>query len=103
MQAGRSEATVEAGGYLGTPHLPSERLHQVRDLDMFTLAIDSKLRGCELVNLRVRDVTLGNQILARAKKWLSSRWDVQRCPEVPCRVYHAASVQSRAQHRCADS
>jgi integrase len=30
---------------------------QVRDLAMFNLAIDSKLRGCDLVSLRVRDVT----------------------------------------------
>lgn len=33
---------------------------------MFNLAIDSKLRGCDLVNLRVRDITHGNQILPRA-------------------------------------
>lgn len=40
--------------------------HAVRDLAMFNLAIDSKLRGCDLVNLRVRDVTHGNQMLSRA-------------------------------------
>ena len=28
---------------------------------MFNLAIDSKLRGCDLVNLRVRDITHGSQ------------------------------------------
>lgn len=39
---------------------------QIRDLAMFNLAIDSKLRGCDLVNLRVRDITHGNQILPRA-------------------------------------
>ncbi len=33
---------------------------------MFNLAIDSKLRGCDLVSLRVRDVTHGNQVLSRA-------------------------------------
>lgn len=33
---------------------------------MFNLAIDSKLRGCDLVNLHVRDVTHGSQILPRA-------------------------------------
>ncbi len=33
---------------------------------MFNLAIDSKLRGCDLVNLRVRDVAHGNQVVARA-------------------------------------
>ena len=45
-------------------HLQKE--HQVRDLALFILAIDSKLRGCDLVNLHVRDVTHGNQILPRA-------------------------------------
>jgi integrase len=40
--------------------------HAARDLAMFNLAIDSKLRGCDLVNLRVRDVTHGSQILPRA-------------------------------------
>ncbi len=38
----------------------------VRDLAMFNLAIDSKLRGCDLVSLRVRDITHGNQIVSRA-------------------------------------
>ncbi len=45
-------------------HLQKER--QVRDLALFNLAIDSKLRGCDLVNLHVRDVTHGDQILPRA-------------------------------------
>jgi hypothetical protein len=43
-----------------------QNVHQVRDLAMFNLAIDSKLRGCDLVNLRVRDISHGSQILARA-------------------------------------
>jgi integrase len=38
----------------------------VRDLAMFNLALDSKLRGCDLVNLRVRDVAHGNHLLSRA-------------------------------------
>jgi len=33
---------------------------------MFNLAIDSKLRGCDLVNLWVRDVAHGSQMLTRA-------------------------------------
>lgn len=45
-------------------HLQNER--HVRGLAMFNLAIDSKLRGCDLVNLRVRDITHSNQILPRA-------------------------------------
>jgi hypothetical protein len=43
-----------------------QRGKHIRDLTMFNLAIDSKLRGCDLVNLRIRDVTHGNQMLARA-------------------------------------
>ena len=45
-------------------HLQKE--HQARDLALFNLAIDSKLHGCDLVNLQVRDVTHGIQILPRA-------------------------------------
>ena len=33
---------------------------------MFNLAIDSKLRGCDLVSLRGRDVTHADQVLFRA-------------------------------------
>lgn len=43
-----------------------QNTHAVRDLALFNLAIDSKLRGCDLVNLQVRDVTHGSQILPRA-------------------------------------
>ena len=43
-----------------------QHAHAIRDLAMFNLAIDSKLRGCDLVNLQVRDVTHGSQILSRA-------------------------------------
>lgn len=41
--------------------------HRTRELAMFNLAIDSKLRGCDLVNLHVRDVTHGSQVMARAR------------------------------------
>ena len=33
-----------------------------RDLAMFNLAIDSKLRGCDLVSLRVDDIALGGRV-----------------------------------------
>ena len=39
---------------------------QIRDLAMFNLAIDSKLRGCDLVGLRVKDISHGNTIQRRA-------------------------------------
>ena len=37
-----------------------------RDLAMFNLAIDSKLRGCDLVSLRVDDIALGGHVRDRA-------------------------------------
>ena len=39
---------------------------RIRDLALFNLAIDSKLRGCDLVDLHVRDISHGNQIMTRA-------------------------------------
>ena len=38
----------------------------IRDLALFNLAIDSKLRGCDLVQLRVQDIALGSRVLPRA-------------------------------------
>jgi len=38
----------------------------VRSLALFNLAIDSKLRGCDLVSLRVSDVAQGSHMLTRA-------------------------------------
>lgn len=40
--------------------------NRIRDLALFNLALDSKLRGCDLVDLQVRDIAHGNQIMARA-------------------------------------
>ena len=37
-----------------------------RELAMFNLAIDSKLRACDLVKIRVRDVSRGGGIATRA-------------------------------------
>ena len=38
----------------------------IRDLALFNLAIDSKLRSCDLVKIRVRDVTHGHTVSKRA-------------------------------------
>lgn len=38
---------------------------RVRELALFNLAIDSKLRGCDLVKLRVYDVRQGNRMISR--------------------------------------
>jgi len=39
---------------------------RVRELALFNLGIDNKLRGCDLVALRVRDVCHGDQVAWRA-------------------------------------
>lgn len=39
--------------------------HRTRDLALFNLAIDSKLRACDLVKLRVLDVAHGDQVASR--------------------------------------
>jgi len=45
-------------------HLQMES--RVRELALFNLGIDSKLRGCDLVALRARDVCHGDQVATRA-------------------------------------
>jgi len=39
---------------------------RVRELAIFNLGIDSKLRGCDLVSLKVRDSCHGDQVASRA-------------------------------------
>src|SRR5436190_4989073 len=39
--------------------------HRTRDLALFNLAVDSILRGCDLVALRVHDVVQGSLIASR--------------------------------------
>jgi integrase len=43
-----------------------QMLDKTRDLALFNLAIDSKLRACDLVTLRVQDVAHGGKALSRA-------------------------------------
>lgn len=40
--------------------------HRVRELAMFDLGLDSKLRACDLVKLKVRDICNGDRVAARA-------------------------------------
>ena len=44
-----------------------ESKDRVRDLALFNLAIDSKLRACDLMQLRVADLAQGNRIQSRAR------------------------------------
>jgi len=39
---------------------------RIRDLALFNLAIDSKLRGCDLVKLKVSDISHGDKVSSRA-------------------------------------
>jgi hypothetical protein len=49
-----------------TMRLQLQQHHRTRELALLNLGIDSKLRGCDLVALRVRDVSHGDQIAPRA-------------------------------------
>jgi hypothetical protein len=40
--------------------------NRVRELALFNLGLDSKLRGCDLVALKVRDICHGDQVASRA-------------------------------------
>lgn len=44
-----------------------EMANKIRDMALFNLALDSKLRGCDLVKLQVRDVARNSEILKRAQ------------------------------------
>jgi hypothetical protein len=39
---------------------------RIRDLALFDLGIDSKLRACDLVQIRVKDICHGDRVAARA-------------------------------------
>lgn len=57
---------------LKLPEIWTIRVHlqmakKIRDLALFNLAIDSKLRSCDLVSLRVRDIYNGSTIAKRAR------------------------------------
>lgn len=39
---------------------------KTRDLALFNMALDSKLRGCDLVKLKVSDVAYGSSVSSRA-------------------------------------
>jgi site-specific recombinase XerC len=40
--------------------------HRTKELALFNLGFDSKLRGCDLLGLRVRDICHGSQVASRA-------------------------------------
>jgi hypothetical protein len=70
-QIGAARTVLAAGACTGRLSVWAIRVrlqikHCKRDLAMFNLAIDSKLRGCDLVSLRVDDIAVGGQVRDRA-------------------------------------
>jgi len=49
-----------------TMRMQLQQHHRTRELALLNLGIDSKLRGCDLVALKVRDIAHGEQIAPRA-------------------------------------
>src|SRR5437764_12662052 len=62
--------------------------HRHRELALFNLAIDSKLRGCDLVGLHVYDVVQGSHVAPRAIV-------MQKKHSGPC---NSRSLSKRASH-----
>ena len=60
---------------------------RTRELALFDLGIDSKLRGCDLVKLQVRGIAHGDRIAARAIV-------VQKKPPGQCSSNHRANAFS---------
>ena len=48
---------------------------RLRELTLLNLGIDSKLRGCDLVALKVRDICHGDQVASRAVEITSAARD----------------------------
>jgi hypothetical protein len=64
--------------------------NRVGELALFSLGIDSKLRGCDLVGLKVRDICHGDQVASRAvvmqhKTQRPSSSRSRLPPATPCR------------------
>lgn len=102
-----------------------DRERRIRDRALFDLAIDSKLRGCDLVKIRIRDVVAGPEIRTRAivvqqktgrpvqfeitgdvraslLAWLERRGGTVEDYAFPSRVDHALHMSTRQYARLVD-
>jgi integrase len=61
----RAKTSAEAARHLGDPFYLDEH-RRLRDRALFDLAIDSKLRGCDLVKLEIGDLVSGGSFRDRA-------------------------------------
>ncbi len=98
---------------------------RVRDRAMFDLAIDSKLRGCDIVKIRIGDPVSGGQVRCRAivvqrktgrpvqfelrepgrariLSWLKCRGGTPDDFAFPSRINHAAHISTRQYARLVD-
>ncbi|WP_242097664.1 tyrosine-type recombinase/integrase [Sphingomonas sp. CROZ-RG-20F-R02-07] len=98
---------------------------RMRDRALFDLAIDSKLRGCDVVKMRIGDLVLGGQIRARAiviqaktgkpvqfeimadargslLAWLERRGGTLADYVFPSRIDHASHLSTRQYARLVD-
>jgi hypothetical protein len=65
--------------------------HRTRKLALFNLALDTKLRACDLVALRVRDVCHGDRIANRAivlqrKTQRPGQFEITPATQTPCKT-----------------
>ena len=102
-----------------------DREHRLRDRAMFDLAIDSKLRGCDLVKVKIGDLVSGGRVRSRAiviqqktgqpvqferlepgrvsmLAWLERRGGVLDDFVFPSRIDHADHISTRQYARLVD-
>jgi site-specific recombinase XerC len=102
-----------------------ERERRLRDRALFDLAIDSKLRGCDLVRVRIRDLVSGGRVRQRAiviqqktgrpvqfelleparasiSEWLDRRGGTLDDYAFPSRTDHARHMSTRQYARLVD-
>lgn len=102
-----------------------DREHRLRDRALFDLAIDSKLRGCDLVKIKIGDLVAGGELRTRAMviqqktnrpvqfeimsdargsllAWLERRGGSIEDFAFPSRVDHSAHMSTRQYARLVD-
>jgi len=81
--------------------------HRARELALFKLAIDNKLRGCDLIGLHVHDVVQGSHVAARAIVMQKKTDALLRTPDWrlprrhPLRPTHCEATRSFGARRAA--
>jgi len=119
-----AEVPAEASRYLGDPFLLDEH-KRLRDRALFGLAIDSKLRGCDLVKIRIGDLMSAGSFRDRAtviqqktdrpvqfeimtearkslKTWLDRRGGTIRDFVFPSRIDYLGHLNTRQYSRLVD-